>query len=144
MAISVLMGEAKEKLLGAALRVLMLDRENRHPRAEQDWAVEQADEELALAARELALATDRSAPQFHPVGWEITPDRIQVVVRIDYPMTRLPDAPAWGWAAGIVCQQMEQAATGRGVEVDWTSLSIRSHYNSAFLTDELIGEARPR
>lgn len=62
--------EARERVLGAALR-LMTARHvaDNDPRADSDSEIEYAEEMLALAARDLAHATDALPPEQHPIGW---------------------------------------------------------------------------
>lgn len=65
---------ARQNLLMAALRVIRssMDIEQR---ADSAAEAEYADEQLALAARELAEATDALAPEWQPVGWNRGEDR---------------------------------------------------------------------
>jgi hypothetical protein len=60
---------AKERLIRAALRVLAAE----HQPDEYPWAdaeAEHADEVLALAARDLARATDNLPEGERPIGWD--------------------------------------------------------------------------
>ena len=58
---------ARERLLSAALRCLSAERVGEH--ADKAASIEYADEELALAARELAEATHALPKDRQPVGW---------------------------------------------------------------------------
>lgn len=61
---------AHEAVIRAALRVLSAERAD--PHAHSAAEAEYADEQLALAARELTEATDQLLPDEQPVGWRKT------------------------------------------------------------------------
>ena len=63
--------EARERLLRAALRCLTAEREDEH--AHKGDEIEYADEQLALAARDLAGATDALPADRQPAGWRQLP-----------------------------------------------------------------------
>ena len=63
--------DARDRLLAAALRCLTAERA-------AEWAhkadeIEHADEQLAIAARDLATATDALPADRQPVGWRQLP-----------------------------------------------------------------------
>jgi hypothetical protein len=59
--------EARERLLQAALRCLSAERAGEH--AHKAAEIEYADEQLAIAARDLAAATGALPADRQPVGW---------------------------------------------------------------------------
>lgn len=59
--------EARERLLRAALHCLSAERADEH--AHKADEIEYADERLALAARDLATATEALPAEKRPVGW---------------------------------------------------------------------------
>lgn len=59
--------DARERVIGAVFRFLEADRAE--PHANADAEAEYAGELLALAARELAEATDAMPADRQPVGW---------------------------------------------------------------------------
>ena len=58
---------ARETVIRAVLRVLTAERSE--PHADSDAEAEYADEQLALAARDLAEATEQLSEDAKPVGW---------------------------------------------------------------------------
>lgn len=66
---------ARETVIYATLRFLSAERSDTH--ADSDAEFEHADEQLALAARELAEATDQLPADEQPVGWRREGQRVR-------------------------------------------------------------------
>lgn len=61
--------KAREAVIRATLRVLSSERPERESDPHNDAEVEYADDELALAARDLYLAVEADDDERKPVGW---------------------------------------------------------------------------
>lgn len=59
--------QARENVISAVLRILSSERDQEHAHAADE--AEYANEQLAIAARELTQATDAMPADRQPVGW---------------------------------------------------------------------------